>query len=189
MVKPFNFNIESTLSSSMLCKANGLNNFLLLCNYLKNVPYGRTADRSKYLSVLKENKGTCSTKHAFLKQVAIENKQDTVQLFIGIYKMNEANTKGVGNVLKQYNLEYIPEAHTYLKVNGVILDITRTLVSKESFNNKLLLETEIQPKGIGDYKIQIHQNYLKQWLLDEKLTYTLDAIWNIRELCIYALSK
>ena len=72
MVKPFNFNIESTLSFSMLCKANGLNNFLLLCNYLKNVPYGRTADRSKYLSVLTENKGTCSTKHAFLKQVDTE---------------------------------------------------------------------------------------------------------------------
>lgn len=188
MVKPFNFKIESTLPCSTLCKAKGLNDFVSLCNHIKNVPYGRTTNRSNYRAVLKENKGTCSTKHAFLKEVAIENSIIKMQLCIGIYKMNDTNTKGVGDVLKQYHLEYIPEAHTYIKINGAILDVTRATISGESFEDRLLLEKEIQPQDIGDFKIQTHQNYLKQWLTEENLEYTFKAIWAIREDCILAIS-
>jgi hypothetical protein len=188
MVGLFNFKIESTLPCSTLCKANDLNNFLSLCNHIKNLPYGRTNNRNDFASVLKENKGTCSTKHAFLKQVAIENNVDTINLFIGIYNMNEANTKGVGAVLNAHNLVYLPEAHTYLKINETIIDITRNTISGESFNKTLQVEIEILPKAVGDYKVEFHKNYIKQWLLQEKLTYTFDAIWSIREQCIAALS-
>ncbi|AUC83641.1 hypothetical protein CW733_03715 [Lacinutrix sp. Bg11-31] len=173
---------------SKLSKANNLNDFLSLCNHIKKLPYGRTKNRSDYVSVLKENKGTCSTKHAFLKQVAIENNQDKVLLFIGIYKMNNSNTKGVGDVLQQNNLEYIPEAHTYLKINNTTLDITRSTTSGESFKNVLLVETEILPNDIGDFKIEFHKNYIKQWLLNDNLNHKFEDIWHIRELCIAALS-
>lgn len=188
MVKQFNFKIESELPCSKSSKALELIDSVTLSNYLKNVPYGRTKNRSDFASVLTENKGTCSTKHAFLKQVAIENNIDDIQLFIGIYKMNEINTKGVGNVLKSYNLEYIPEAHSYLKINGEIIDITRTTISGDSFENTLLEETEILPNDIGDFKVEFHKNYLKQWLLKEQINYHFEAIWKIRELCIAALS-
>ncbi|WP_290700345.1 hypothetical protein [Lacinutrix sp.] len=188
MEKLFNFKIESTLPCSTLCIANGLNNFLSLCNHLKNLPYGRTNNRSDYNSVLKENKGTCSTKHAFLKQVAIENNIDSVKLFIGIYKMNNSNTKGIGKVLEKHNLQYIPEAHTYIKINNTIVDITRNTISGESFENTLLKEVEIIPNAIGDFKIQLHQNYLKQWILKEELNYNFESIWSIREQCITAIS-
>lgn len=189
MVKQFNFNIEGELPCSKLCKAKGLSNFISLCNYIKNLPYGRTKNRRDFISVLKENKGTCSTKHAFLKQVAIENNQDSVKLYIGIYKMNTANTKGIGNVLKNNNLDYIPEAHTYLKINNEIIDVTTNTRSETSFKNTLVFEEEIQPIAIGDYKVKLHKKYLKQWIIDNKMNLPFKTIWHIRELCIAALSE
>jgi hypothetical protein len=139
--------------------------------------------------IIPENKGTCSTKHAFLKQLAVESKEVAVKLYIGIYQMNEVNTKGVGSVLNNYNLDYIPEAHTYLKINGNLLDITRTAENEASFEDSLLLEQEILPHQIADYKVQWHQNYLNQWISDEQLPYSFKEIWKIREDCILAMSE
>ena len=189
MVLKFNFNIESESRCSKLCLAHGIKDFRSLCNHIKNLPYGRTKNRSDYASVLIENKGTCSTKHALLKQVAIENNQDAIQLYLGIYKMKDSNTKGVKEILKNNNLDYIPEAHTYLKIEGKIIDITRNTISSESFENTLLLETEILPNQIAEYKIQLHKAYLTQWLSNNKLNYSFEDIWGIRELCIAVLSS
>ena len=188
MEKQFNFIIESELPCSKQSKSLGLVNFESLCKFVKNIPYGRTKNRNTLTSILTENKGTCSSKHAFLKQVAIENNQNDIKLFIGIYKMNETNTKGVGNVLKNYNLEYIPEAHTYLKMNAKIIDITRETTSLISFEDTLLFEEQILPNQITDYKVSLHQRFLKQWVIDEGKTEDLKKIWHIRELCIAALS-
>ncbi len=183
----FNLNNSGQLSKS--CRALGLKTFDSVCNYVKILPYGRNSERSDFTLVLKENKGTCSTKHAFLKQIAIENNEPTVVLFLGIYKMNDANTKGVGDILKQYNLEYIPEAHTYLKLNNTILDVTRTVASKITFESSLLSEEIIMPQQIGDYKVNNHKNYLKNWITAYNIPYTFKEIWNIREACITALNQ
>jgi len=189
MASAFNFNINSNLQCSQLSKSIGAYDFLSLCDYIKNIPYGRTTDRSNYKAIITENSGTCSTKHAFLKAVAIENKQQSISLFIGIYKMKDTNTNGVGSVLNTHNLEYIPEAHTYIKINDKTVDITRNQVSQHSFEKDLLTEIEIMPKQIGDFKLQLHQNYIKQWLDDNNYNITFKSLWNIREACILALSK
>jgi len=85
MEKAFNFNLNNK-PLSKACKTLGLQNFLEVCDYVKLLPYGRNTDRKNYTSILKEQKGTCATKHAFLKQIAIENKQDGIKLYLGIYK-------------------------------------------------------------------------------------------------------
>ena len=40
--------------------------------YIRRLPYGRNTDRSDILRVLREGKGTCSTKHALLACLAQE---------------------------------------------------------------------------------------------------------------------
>ena len=183
------FNLNSSEQLSKSCRALGFKTFDALCNYIKVLPYGRNSERSDFTLVLKENKGTCSTKHAFLKQIAIENNEPTVILCLGIYKMNDANTFGVGDILKQYNLEYIPEAHTYLKLNNTILDVTRTVSSEVTFESSLLSEDIIMPQQIGDYKVNSHKNYLKNWIKESNISYTFKEIWSIREACIAALNQ
>jgi hypothetical protein len=183
------FNLNSSEKLSKACHVLGLKTFDVVCEYIKALPYGRNSERSDFTLILLENKGTCSTKHAFLKQIAIENNEQTVTLYLGIYKMNEANTKGVGDLLKHYNLDYIPEAHTYLKLNDSILDLTRTVTSKVAFESSLLSEEIIMPQHIGDYKINHHKNYLKRWIKECNIPYTFIEVWNIREACIAALNQ
>lgn len=183
-----NFTLSQDALLSKLLISNGITDFKTAIVYVNQLPYGRTSDRSDFYLILKEHKGTCATKHAFLQQLAIENNRKEIELFIGIYQMNEANTKGVGHVLDTYKLPYIPEAHTYLKINGTILDITRTTHNETSFEDSILVEQNISPEQIGSYKVQWHQDFLKQWIQTNQCIYSFEKLWNIREECIKALS-
>lgn len=188
MVSSFNFELNNSKTLSKSCLGLGLKDFKSVCNHIKLLPYGRNSDRSNFELVLKEHKGTCSTKHAFLKQLAIEQNVSQIQLFLGIYKMQESNTNGVAAILSKYNLEYIPEAHTYLKYYNEILDFTRSIGSEINFKNSLILEKEIFPKDIGDYKLELHKRFIKNWIEEENIAYSFNDIWQIREACIKELS-
>mgnify|MGYP000297361060 CR=1 FL=1 len=183
-----NFSLPQNGSLSKLMIDKKIYDFKAAIAFVNKLPYGRTSDRSEYRLIIPEHKGTCSTKHAFLKQLAAEGQEEAVKLYIGIYQMNEINTKGVGSVLSTYQLNYIPEAHTYLKINGNLLDITRTTENETSFEDSLLAEQEILPHQIAEFKVEWHQNFLKQWISKEQLSYSFDEIWKIREECILAIS-
>ncbi|WP_312196120.1 hypothetical protein [Epilithonimonas vandammei] len=109
--------------------------------------------------------------------------------------MNGNNTPKIKSVLETLrepqseSLNYIPEAHNYLKFKNQILDFTKKNSSENDFINDLLEETEIQPHQINQFKIEFHKNYLKKWLSEHpEIHYSLDELWNIRELCIAHLS-
>ena len=101
--------------------------------------------------------------------------------------MNGFNTK-IGSVLNEYNLEYIPEAHCYLKIDGTVVDVTSKESNFEKLKNDILEETEIESYQVSEFKIQYHKNYIKKWIIDHQINYTFDEIWNIREQCIKQLS-
>jgi len=189
MDKLFNFNLtqQSILSQELL--HIGVSNFNDALTYVQNLPYGRNSNRSEYTLILKEHKGTCSTKHAFLAALANQENIPQVKLFMGIYKMCEENTEGVSAVLENYQLPYIPEAHCYLKINNNIVDVTRNSNNHISFEASLLYEEEIVSHQIVDYKVKRHQDYIKDWIVSESITYNFKTIWNIREACIQSISK
>lgn len=186
MEKFNNLIITSTKLLSQSVKERGLLNFKDLTQFVKFLPYKRISNRDDFTLVLTEGQGTCSTKHALLAQVALENNF-AVSLHLGIYKMNEQNTTGVGTVLKKYKLNYIPEAHCYLKFENEIIDCTRETTNLESFNHFLLYEEEISTNQIGRYKIQMHRHFLSNWIAEHSVQYNIDQLWHIRELCINTL--
>ena len=98
-------------------RQKGITSWNALCRYVQLLPYGRNYIRHNLLLVIEEQKGTCSSKHALLKHVADVNNIPNVQLIMGIYKMNEINTPKIGNTLVNNKLNYIPEAHCYLKID------------------------------------------------------------------------
>ena len=157
-------------------------------NLVKEIPYGRNSNRFDFSLVLSENKGTCSSKHAFLKDFAEKNDIRNVKLLIGIYKMSEDNTPKIGKVLSENSLDYIPEAHCYLKVNDEIIDVTSTTSDFEKIKNDILEEIEIEPFQVADFKIEYHQDFIKNWILNHQIKFTFDEIWKIRERCIAQLS-
>ena len=185
----FNFTLNQDEPFSKFCIERGIKDFNTLCYFVKHLPYGRTKNRSDYASIIHENKGTCSTKHAFLKKIALENNANQITLHIGIYKMNKSNTKGIGNTLVTYGLSYIPEAHTYLKFHDVIYDYTSPFSQDATFKDSLLHEESILPEQIGNYKLTTHKNYIKNWVISKNIPYTEDEIWKIREACIAELSQ
>jgi hypothetical protein len=167
----------------------GISNFGEALNYIKQLPYGRNSNRSDFHLVLKEQKGTCSTKHAFLATLAEENNFSDVKLYLGIFKMCEENVPGVGPILYTWDLSYIPEAHCYLKINNTIIDVTSTTESSNPFENTIMFEEIISPTQIGNYKVDKHQGYIKQWIIEQAIPYNFETIWDIREACILYLSK
>ncbi|WP_246941221.1 hypothetical protein [Bacillus pinisoli] len=87
-----NFKIAPLGSISKSFLDLGLTHFQQVAQYIGGLPYGRNADRADYTLVLNESKGTCSTKHALLSALCLEQNRDEITLFTGIYEMNEHNT-------------------------------------------------------------------------------------------------
>lgn len=154
------------------------------------LPYGRTSSRADFMSVLAERRGTCSSKHALLGALALEQHLP-IALMLGIYLMNERNTPGVGPVLARHALAEIPEAHCYLMHRGTRIDVTREIAAAAEPIGALLHEEQIAPAQAGAYKVRFHQEFLRRWLPTAQLSksLTFDELWRIREQCIAALSK
>lgn len=168
----------------------GIHTFDEACLFVQNLPYHRNTDKDNPKTVFIDNCGTCSTKHALLKQLCIEHNEHDIKLVLGIFKMNGTNTPAIYKTITTYNLEYIPEAHTYLTYQGHYFDFTKVSSAPADFSDDLIFETEILPDQINHYKIHLHQDFLRKWLHDNTtVSYSFDEIWSIREQCIANLSK
>jgi hypothetical protein len=163
--------------------------FKELIDKVKNIPYGRNANRYDFTLVLSENKGTCSSKHAFLKDFADKNEIENVKLYIGIFKMNEVNTPKLGDLLSKNNINYIPEAHCYLKINQIPIDATTSDSFYDKIKHDILEEIEIIPNQVSDFKVAYHKAFLKKWIEETNQNNTFEEIWKIREQCISKLSE
>ncbi|WP_246615904.1 hypothetical protein [Aquimarina litoralis] len=173
---------------SKLLVEKGITSWHTLIDFIKNVPYGRNANRTDSKLVITENRGTCSSKHALLKKIANLHQQTDIELIIGIYKMNATNTPKIGTVLTDHDLTYIPEAHTYLRYHNITIDATSVNSNFDLIKDDLLLEEIIQPDQVGEYKVNYHQNYIKNWIISEEVDFSFTKIWELREQCIANLS-
>ena len=183
-----NFNITSLKPLSTLSRDNGFLFWNDLVQHIKNLPYGRNSKRDDFSLVLKEQKGSCSSKHAFLAEVARENNIDKIQLVLAIFKMNNSNTN-IGNSLENSDIDYIPEAHCYLKINNQNLDITSSNSSSEKIKDDILSEKIITPNQVIDFKVSYHQNFIKNWIIQKNIKLSFEEVWYLREKCIEYLSK
>jgi hypothetical protein len=153
------------------------------CEYVSKLPYGRTSEISNYMLVLTERRGTCSTKHALIAALAWALKID-VQLTLGIYLMKESNTPGIGKILANSGFDFLPEAHCYLEYLDKRIDLTG-LIGNHNQIDEFLYEEKIELFQIGDYKKTVHQNFIKQWMPENRL----EEIWALREAYIESISK
>ncbi len=169
----------------------GANDFRAAARYVQALPYGRNSSRTDPLIVMREHRGTCSTKHALMARLALEQRLE-IALVIGIYRMSERNTPGVGRVLAASGLEYVPEAHCYLRYLDDRIDVTREIAGGPAEPiEHFLYEEKITPEQIGDYKIALHQRSMRDWIAspDAPPGLGFDELWKIREACIIALGQ
>lgn len=189
MINQPDFDIKSMGQISKEFTDRNIVTFKQASLFIKQLAYGRNADKNNLATVFTDNCGTCSTKHALLKRLADENEFEKVKLIVGLFKMNKKNTPQVSSTLQKYNLEYIPEAHCYLKFEDQIIDLTKLNSKPTDFLDELIEEIEIIPEQITDFKVNYHKNYLASWLdKNKQINLSLNDLWKIREECIQKLS-
>lgn len=159
------------------------------CQWVAHLPYRRNSDKNDPLCLFKDLAGTCSTKHATLRRLALEQGRNEVELVLGIVRMDVSFDKKVSSVLAQYGLQYIPEAHNYLRIGASYYDFTSPQSDIGRLRNHLLEEHLLEYNQISDYKVRIHKEYIQQWLQSQSIGWELDRIWEIREECIKALQS
>jgi hypothetical protein len=189
MNNTLDFAIQSNEPVSQNFKDRGCNTFVEAAEYIRRLPYARNADKYNLITVFSDGCGTCGTKHALLKQLATENGFEGLSLHIALFKMSAATTPPIAGVLQEYSLEYIPEAHNYLKYNGKVADYTKIQWNDALIAENLLEEVEIEPVQIADYKVVYQKAYLQEWLAaNPAINMNLETLWKAREACIAALS-
>ena len=173
-----------------LAKEKGVTTWESLKDYVANLPYGRTSNPKDLSLVLKEGRGTCSGKHAILVCIAKENSIPDVHLMVSAFKMSAESTPKVQDVLEHFHLDYIPEAHCYLKENGKFEDYTRPGKFIEDFENTILDTKELtDPENVAVEKTAYHKQFMEKWLDEMFRPYSPEEMWRIREACMMSLSE
>ena len=168
-----------------------ISNFGELLDYIQKIRYGRNTNKDNYFLVLEENIGTCGTKHAFLYELIKEQKWQDWELVLGIYLINCENTPQACNILETTGLFEVPNAHSYLKYKGNIIDATKLGSDKLEFKETILQEINIDSYQINEFKKKRHIAFMRRWVGDNELGCSLsfEKVWNIREQIIETLSN
>jgi hypothetical protein len=183
------YKLHSKDKLTALIKDSGIETWNALIQFVKQLPYGRNTNRTDFGLVIIERKGTCSSKHALLKKVADLNEIQNAKLILGMYKMSQQNTPNIGNVLWENIMDYIPEAHCYLKIDHKRIDITTDHSDFDKIEPDILNELEIEPEQVAGFKVEYHKAFLKKWISENKMNREFNDIWKIREKCIESLAE
>jgi hypothetical protein len=160
-----------------------------LIRCVKTFHYGRNSNRSDLSLVWYERKGSCSSKHAFLKHMADLNQIQNVDLILCMYKMNGQNTQKVGTILAEFTVDYLPEAHCYIRFNTEAIDVTTMTSNFLSIQPDVIEEQIIQADQVTKYKVDYHQSYMREWGAQNHPEKSFEELWTVREKCISRLAE
>lgn len=185
----FNFKIKNNGIISKKFLDKGIFDFKSACTFVAQLPYLRNKNKQELHCIFDDFGGTCSTKHAVLKKLCLENNKHNVHLILGIFRMDAEYAPKIKSTLAKYQLQYILEAHNYLKIDDSYLDCTTPTSHYDDFKYKLETEIEIDYYQITEDKVKLHKEFLQLWITKNNLPFSLEQIWKIREECILDLQS
>ena len=160
--------------------------FGALALYVHRLSYRRTISSGDVYQVIREACGTCSSKHRLLAVAARDAGRYDVHLTVGIFRMSEVSTPGVGQILERAGLSFIPEAHCYLTVGSSRFDFTGLESGTVSPFASLDEEVFVEPEALTREKLALHKRAIERWAPSVGLSF--EAAWAVREQCIAALA-
>jgi len=146
----------------------GVDRFMDACRYVHILPYGFNKDRDDLMILFKENRGTCTTKHAVIATLANELNLP-IEKNIGIYAMTEQIVTGTNEILAKYSLPYVPMVHCFL-----IYGKNRVDLSEGNNNGKnrpiedFLFTQKVEPNISAKDEYLIYRDALKDHILMQK---------------------
>jgi hypothetical protein len=146
----------------------GIHTFIDACRYVHRLPYGYNSDPDDLMILFKENKGTCTTKHAVIATLADELDLP-IEKNVGIYAMTEEIVTGTNKILKKYHLPYVPMIHCYLVYGKYRVDLS------EGNNNgknrpieEFLYSQQVEPNISEKDEYMLYRKALKDNILGKK---------------------
>ena len=146
----------------------GIISFKEACDYVHNIEYGYNTNYDDKLIFFKENKGSCTSKHAVIAGLA---KELNVPLYkhVGIYKLNEEISTGTNEILKKYNLPYVPIVHCFLVYQDYRFDLTEgNCNGKNTTIEDFIHEEKVDPFISRKEEYLLFKKILKEKILPSK---------------------
>jgi hypothetical protein len=157
-------------------------------NYVYQLKYVPPSEPFNFNLELEEEKGTCSTKHALLVALATELNLP-IHLGLGICHLTPLKFPMIKDILKKFSIPYIPESHNFMICNNKFLDITFPGECIILSPTDIIQEEIILPEQITTYKAEMHKQYLNKWFKENDFSFTLEAFYEARKLCIDKFSE
>jgi len=101
----------------------GIKTFRRACDYVHKIDYGYNTNYEDKMILFKEKRGSCTSKHAVIASLAQE-LEIPLYKHVCVYKFTEEITTGVNEILKKYEIPYVPMVHCFLVYENYRFDLT-----------------------------------------------------------------
>jgi len=123
----------------------GIISFKKACFYVHEMEYGYNSTYDDDMILFKENKGTCTTKHAIIAGLAKE-LEIPIHKSVGVYKFTEDITINAQEILNKYKIPYVPMVHCFLVYKDYRFDLTEGNNNGKKTSIKEFIQTrEVEP--------------------------------------------
>ena len=146
----------------------GITSFKDACEYVHNIDYGYNTNYEDKMIFFKENKGTCTTKHAVIAGLAEELNMPLYK-HVGIYKLTEEISSDTNQILNKYNIPYVPMVHCFLVYKNFHFDLTEgNCNGKNTTIKNFINEEEVDPFISRKDEYLLYKRVLKEKVLPSK---------------------
>lgn len=143
----------------------GVRRFIEACRFVHELPYDHNKNRDDFMSLFSESKGTCTTTHAVIALLARELALP-VGKTVGIYAMTEDLATGTDEILRRWNIPYLPMTHCFLTGGAVRVDLTEGNTNGKNRSIETFLHAEaVQPDITAKSEYLLFRNVLKNEIL------------------------
>ncbi|MFW9829738.1 MAG: hypothetical protein ACFFEY_19345 [Candidatus Thorarchaeota archaeon] len=146
----------------------GIKSFRAACEYVHGKEYGYNTDYEDKMIFFKENKGTCTTKHATIAGLA-EELNIPLYKHVGVYKFTEVISRGANKILRKYGVPYIPMVHCFLVYKDFRFDLTEgNCNGKDTTIEEFIYEQKVDPFISRKEEYLLLKKVIKEELLTSK---------------------
>lgn len=146
----------------------GVTSFREACDYVHNIEYGFNSNYDDRMIFFKENKGSCTSKHAVISGLA-EELGIPLYKHVGIYKLTEETSTGTKEILKKYDIPYVPMVHCFLVYKDFRFDLTEgNCNGKNTTLEDFIHEEKVNPFISRKDEYLLFKRVLKEKILPSK---------------------
>lgn len=146
----------------------GIRSFRKACDYVHDIEYGYNTNYDDKMIFFKENKGSCTSKHAVIAGLA-EELNIPLYKYIGVYKFTEEISTSANEILKKYKISYVAMLHCYLVFKDFRFDLTEgNCNGKNTTIEEFIHERKVNPFISRKDEYLLFKKILKEYVLPSK---------------------